>query len=1071
MRSTTDSPDESNITLIAMEHGPKDSSEWVVDSGCTTHVASSTAGLTQIVEKPGEITVGGGGKLAQVGVGQLEARTKDATGAPVGVTVQGVRVVPGMGRNLLSVRQVVEQGGKAFFTPSGGFIEMQGKTLPLRQSGRLYLLDLDKRMGKQEQAYVTEEDSMLWHLRLGHRNMADIKRLGELDVGVPKGLGGADKCGTCEVSKHKLSSFPRKAAHRATQPRELVYMDVMGPFEVESHGRARYLLGLTDAATCYRWVYPMATKGKALECVERWMAELKADPRARGWRVKQIDSLRSENGGEFTGHDFKAFCRAQGVQQTFTGAYAPQQNGVAERTNRTLIEMVRSMLRYSGLAKEYWGEAANTAAYTINRLSTDVLGGDTPYHAFWGKHADLSHLKVFGCRAYVHVHDQQRRKLDDKAWEGILVGYHERNRTIYRVYDEKMGITRESVHVTFNEEELPCKKQSGMSDYAPMGMSQMERQQLTEELEVEQQQQPQQQQQQQQQQQEEQQTMAQQQAPVGAQGLEVGPGGRPMRDRRPPSYLTDDYEVNYGYAAAESVYEDPSSYAEAMASEHAPGWLAAMQRELQSLRETQTFELCERPAGKNVVGVKWVFKTKRDQAGEIIQFKARLVAQGFTQVHGLDYSETFAPVAKMTTIRLVLALAAANDWELHNMDVNTAYLNAPVDEQIYAQQPKGFEQLGPGGGELVMRLLKSLYGLKQSGHNWNRVIDDWLIKYGLEPTASDPCAYVLDSPGGEDGILVVLLWVDDLIILGSELATVIKFKQAISERFKMKDLEELSWILGMEVRRDRGKGVLEINQTAYIDQMMQRFGMADCKPVPTPMCQQLTKLDPDGLEPDKEYMRAVGSLLYASIVTRPDISFAVQSLARHLQASGEEHWMAVKRLLRYLKGTRELSIQYHADAEDPLKLKVYSDSDWGGDLYTRRSTTGYLTIMAGGPVSWTSRLQPTVALSSAEAEYMAASAATKEVMYLRQLLDDLRYPQVGATMLLVDNQGAIGLAKNPVLHQRTKHIDIRYHFIRERVKGGDVQPVYVSTNEQWADLLTKALDANRIEYLRGKVLA
>jgi hypothetical protein len=329
----------------------------------------------------------------------------------------------------------------------------------------------------------------------------------------------------------------------------------------------------------------------------------------------------------------------------------------------------------------------------------------------------------------------------------------------------------------------------------------------------------------------------------------------------------------------------------------------------------------------------------------------------------------------------------------------------------------------------------------------------------------------MGSPAGTaEGILVVLLWVDDLIICASELHTVDKFKKAISKRFKMKDLGKLSYILGMQVHRDRAKGTLELDQTAYIDQLLQRFGMADSKPVSTPMCQELTKIEPDGCEPDKEYMRAVGSLLYAAIVTRPDIQFMVQQVARHLQSSGEEHWAAVKRGLRYLKGTRQLAIRYSSDAEDPLRLKAYCDSDWGGDRDSRRSTTGYLTMVAGGPVSWTSKLQATVALSSAEAEYMAASAATQEVLYLRQLLIDLKHPQMEATTLLVDNQGAIALAKNPVLHQRTKHIDIRYHFIREKLKRGDVLLAYVPTGEQLADILTKALDKNRIEYLRAKVM-
>jgi hypothetical protein len=273
----------------------------------------------------------------------------------------------------------------------------------------------------------------------------------------------------------------------------------------------------------------------------------------------------------------------------------------------------------------------------------------------------------------------------------------------------------------------------------------------------------------------------------------------------------------------------------------------------------------------------------------------------------------------------------------------------------------------------------------------------------------------------------------------------------------------------MEVHRDRARRTLEITQTAYIDQVLQRYGMADCKPVATPMEGVSTRLGNEG-DPDKLYMSVVGSLLYAAMVTRPDIMFTVTKLGTHLQASGEEHWAAAKRLLRYLKGTRELGIKFTSEGKSKPETFGYCDADWGGDLDTRRSTTAYVFMLTGGSVSWASKLQPTVALSSAEAEYMAVCAAVQEAIYLRRLLEDLGYRQQDPTVIYEDNQGCIALSENPILHKRTKHIDIRYHFTREKVETGEVKLVYVPTEDQLADLLTKPLKRERVATLRQRVL-
>ncbi|EWM20071.1 gag-pol polyprotein [Nannochloropsis gaditana] len=289
-----------------------------------------------------------------------------------------------------------------------------------------------------------------------------------------------------------------------------------------------------------------------------------------------------------------------------------------------------------------------------------------------------------------------------------------------------------------------------------------------------------------------------------------------------------------------------------------------------------TWKLTPLPKGERCISSGWVETDKRDQNGIIVRRKARFIAKGYSQEYGYDYLNTYAPVASITTIRLILAIACILDLELDNMDVDTAYLQSDLEEKIYVKQPPGYEQCGPNGEELVCRLRKSLYGLKQSGRNWHKKIDGWFRGYGFHSSSADPCLYVKFGSSGE--MLVIVLYVDDLIIAGNSRDMVDDFKQAISKEISMKDLKELDWILGMAIKRNREKRFMEISQTAYIDMMLAKFKMADCKPVLTPMEGILTKMNGEGDKPDREYMKLVGSLLYAALVTRPDIAFAVQSV-------------------------------------------------------------------------------------------------------------------------------------------------------------------------------------------------
>ena len=478
-------------------------------------------------------------------------------------------------------------------------------------------------------------------------------------------------------------------------------------------------------------------------------------------------------------------------------------------------------------------------------------------------------------------------------------------------------------------------------------------------------------------------------------------------------------------------------------------WKEAMQQEYQSLLQNKTWTLVPKILGRKVLSGKWVYKLKTGANGEVLRYKARWVVRGFEQQEGVDYNETFASVVKPMSYKLIFALAAALDLELEQMDVQTAFLYGEVDEEIYVEQPPGIPNSNPN---LVCRLNRALYGLKQSPRVWYKTLATFLNGLGFSPLPSDAAIF-------SKGNTYIAIYVDDLLIAGPNKPDVQALKHALSQRFKMTDLGPCSYYLGMAVTRDRSRHIIRLNQRAYIKKILKEFGMLDCKPVSTPM--DTSKIpEPTSDHIASNYLRhwyasAIGSLMYAMLGTRPDTAFAVSFCSRYLANPTLAHVTAVKRIFRYLKGTINLELTYTGELKD---LTGFSDADWAGDTSTRRSTGGFVFHIGSAAISWQSKRQPTVSLSSCEAELMAQTQATKEAIWLRRLLSDLHIKQTrGATRVYGDNQGALALARNPQHHSRTKHIHVQELWCRERQAAGDVNFQYIPTNEQVADVFTKPL--------------
>ena len=433
-----------------------------------------------------------------------------------------------------------------------------------------------------------------------------------------------------------------------------------------------------------------------------------------------------------------------------------------------------------------------------------------------------------------------------------------------------------------------------------------------------------------------------------------------------------------------------------------------------------------------------------------MRFKARLVAKGFTQVAGVDFTETFAPVANPTSLRVLIALAAHFDWELHQMDVETAFLNAELEEEIYLQLPP---PLSTKSNPTFCRLAKTIYGLKQSPMRWNQTAHEALLDLGFTQCQKDTCVYIRIA----DTITIIALYVDDFVIASSTLTSMAQIKGELSRKFTMSDLGELKHLLGQRITRDRRSRTILLDQEAYTKRVLATFQMDQCKPTTTPAeTAPLTK-PTEGEHPTQfPFKSIVGSIVYAATKTRPDLAYATSRVCQFNSNATDRHWIAAKRILRYLQNTTSHGIGFKGSSEPPT-LVGYADSDFAGDTDDRRSTTGFIFMLCGGPVSWMSKKQSTVALSSTEAEYMAACEAAREAIFIRALLAELQLEQATATTIFEDNQGCIALTKNPVHHSRTKHIDVRHHFVRTKVESGEVAFHYIPTTDMVADIFTKPL--------------
>lgn len=1094
--------------------------EWFIDSGASAHMVRNDHNLCNVREPASnDITIGNNSKLNVKCAGDKNIAIGSDTNT---VKVTNVLCIPDICANLMSVSQMAKRGNTLVFDKECCKIFDCDKNLiakaPLIDD--LYKLTC---LPERNATALVAIDKQLWHRRLGHSCDANLIKVKNAVIGIDFTNNNDEKCVICVKGKQTRESF-NNSTNRAAGVLDVVHSDVAF-VPNKSFGGAKCFVTFIDDYSRKVFLYPMKHKNEVYDNFHKFKTFVENQT------GRTIKILRTDNGTEYVNNKFESLTTKYGIMHQRTVPHTPEQNGVAERMNRTIIEKVRCMLLDSGLNASFWAEAASTAAYLINRIPCRDMVNETPEERWSNVKPDLSSLRIFGCRAMMHVPKVQRKKLDAKSVECLMMGYCEHSKA-YRLFNsatKKVIVGRDVVfiepnanevnvftnktnelsskdsndngsrHINTNNGASNCDSDDNDSDdydsddndsesdadfseaiidnnhilanVAPN--TDVDENDTTNAIEID--------------------------DNTNANAVssyidlsEASDGDNSMYS----SFTETDFDVAASevfivqtpfnnpiesagarnalglyamLAAATNDVCEPKTYDQAIRCEESGKWKNAMVSEFRSLIDNDTWELCTLPPERNAIDCKWVYKIKRNAQGEIDRYKARLVIKGYSQVKGIDYDETYSPVARYSSIRFLLAMAAKFNLIIHQMDAVSAFLQGDLQEEIYMRQPDGTND----NTGRVCRLKRALYGLKQSSRVWNDKLNDVLKnKLKFIRSSIDQCIYFKHS---NQNTIILAVWVDDIMIFASNATMCTKLKFDLASHFQMKDLGEAKSLLGMNISH-QSDGSISIDQQHYISTVLQRFNMQDCKPASTPldineklskeMCpktnaeqQQMAKIP---------YQEAIGCLMYAAHISRPDICFAVSVLSRYNTNYGPAHWSAVKRVLRYLKGTIELKLTFRHSGFG--EMVGYCDADWAGDLDKRRSTTGYVFQAQGGAISWATRSQPTIALSSTEAEFMSMAAAIQEALWLKRFEREIFLEAPSTIVLYCDNQGALHLAKNQNYHARTKHIDVRKYFIQENLHNennleSDIKMnlLYKPTAEMVADILTKAVNQNKLE--------
>jgi hypothetical protein len=1105
----------------------------ILDSGCTHHIIRDRAlfwdyDTTQAIP----VKTANCGFLSTLARGTVRFRVTSGDRSVVFILKDCLHA-PDAPINLISVGALAEKGATFTFTSGRTTISFPATHLTLPNFSfdavplhRLSFLDCNflhppsspsiptspasSFLSLPDSALLTVDSPLaltpaLWHRRLGHLGIAATKAVLTKDYATGIEFTGAfdhSRCIPCLIGKRPQQPFHYRG-HRSDVSGAVLHVDTCGPFPTLTPHKHSFFLAILEDHSHFGYLGLLQKKNDAYPfyCNTEATVELVTGNRVR---VVRMDGAPELCDGKLGDH-----IRAKGIALQVTAPYAHSQNGKIERYIRTLEDDMQTLLADSGLPPSFWGWAVSTAQYLRNRLPTSVLpSGVTPFEVHHKRKPDLSHLRVWGCQCFVLIPPELRTKGGPRRYEGIFVGYDD-NRVGWYVRDQK-GAFHFSRDVIFNES-VPGRLSGRLSSHSsipssPSSLSSDLPISRPTRLRVR--------------------TAAGQafadtiaardarrllRAPSSSDGGAQEPDPYSLEaildfaslnayDSFPeplPTWSLDDESLlplqAFGllshpdpnrYLRAPRTYDlgkAPDSYHEACSRPDAPVWKEAMNREMESLHTRNAFKPTDLPSNRVAIGVRWVYAYKYNPDGSIIRGKekARLVAQGFSQ-RSEDFDETYAPVAKMTSIRIILAYAATHDLEVMASDVKTAFLHCRLRTELYCKQVPGYALPDP---KQVLQVLVALYGLRQSAYEFYMLLFRCFTSLGLHRCevdhavftgtwATPPHSSIPPLPSNAPFFVIIPVHVDDSLVVCNSVPLYNWIMTELQKTIEIIDMGPASLYLGNRIIRDRSRRKIWLSQKSYCIELLRVWNLSNCTPASTPMSVKpyLLEPSPNALPEVKDddvkplFQKLVGSLIYLAVCTRPDISYAAMALGQFNAKPTRAHLLAAKRVLRYLSGTLDLALEFNFDGGVVpatvggfIRNCAISDADWASDESDRKSISGYCFYFLNSLVSWTAVKQKSISLSSTEAEYYSLTHAMKEALWIRLFLTLNSFPVPRPFPLLSDNQSACSLANNSAITSRSKHIDIRHHFIRDHINDGTFCTNWIPTSDMPADIFTKPL--------------
>ncbi|GJX45680.1 putative ribonuclease H-like domain-containing protein [Tanacetum coccineum] len=887
-----------------------------------------------------------------------------------------------------------------------------------------------------------------------------------------------------------------KLVSSISQPLQMLHIDLFGPTSVRSINHKTYCLVVTDDYSRFSWVFFLATKDETSGILKTFITGIENQINHK------VKIIRCDNGTEFKNNDMNQFCGMKGIKREFSVARTPQQNGVAERKNRTLIEAARTMLADSLLPTTFWAEAVSTACYVQNRVLVTKPHNKTPYELLHGRPPSISFMRPFGCPVTILNTLDPLGKFDEKADEGFFVGYSI-NSKAFRVFNTRTRKVEENLHITFLENK-PNVAGSGPDwlfdidlltnsmNYEPVTAGNQTNKNAGIKDNVD--------------------AVPTQQyillpllydSPQSSKDAVADDAGKKTNEKPAnegerngqekeggASIKEGDQKVQEDSTVSPSVSDTGKSFTDAddlptdplLPNLEEPANLlntgifsgayddedVGAEADLNNLETTMNVSpipitrIYKDHPKDQIIGdinsatqtrrmtkiskeLAMVYRNKKDERGILVRNKARLVARGYTQEEGIDYDEVFAPIARIEAIRLFLAYISFMGFIVYQMDVKSAFLYGTIEEEVYVCQPSGFED--PRFPDKVYKVEKALYGLHQAPRAWYGTLSTYLLENGFRRGIIDKTLFIKKNQGD---ILLVQVYVDDIIFGSTKKSLCTEFESLMHKKFQMSSIGELTFFLGLHVmQRDDG---IFISQDKYVADILKKFDFVTIKTTSTLIETHKALLND---EEDENvdfhlYISMIGSLMYLTAF-RPDIMFAVYACARFQVTPKISHLHAVKRIFKYLKGQPKLGLWYPRDS--PFDLEAFSDSDYAGASLDRKSTTGGCQFLSKRLISWQCKKQTIVSNSTTEAEYVAAANCCRQVLWIQNHMLDYGFNFMN-TKIYIDNESTIYIVKNPVFYSKTKHIKIRYHFIRDSYEKRLIQVIKIHTNHNVVDLLT-----------------